>query len=109
VIFECVGAPGVLQSLALGAPPGTRIVVAGVCLQTDAIEPLVFIAKEIELRFVLGYAPDEFAASLNHLAEGATRYNDIITGVVGLDDTPAAFTRLQADKSQIKILVAPGM
>jgi len=107
VIFECVGAPGVLQSLALGAPPGTRIVVAGVCLQTDAIEPLVFIAKEIELRFVLGYAPDEFAASLNNLAEGVTRYNEIITGVVGLDDTPAAFTRLQADKSQIKILVAP--
>ena len=32
----------------------------------------------------------------------------IITGVVGLDDTPDAFVRLQTDKSQIKILVAPG-
>lgn len=107
VIFECVGAPGVLQSLALAAPPGTRIVVAGVCMQTDAIEPLAFAAKEIELRFVLGYSPDEFAASLRALAEGATGYNGIITGVVGLADTPAAFTRLQADKSQIKIMVAP--
>ena len=107
VIFECVGAPGVLQSLAQAAPRGTRIVVAGVCMQTDAIEPFAFIAKEIELRFVLGYTPDEFAGSLRRLAEGRTRFTDTITGVVGLDQTPAAFTALQTDKSQIKILVRP--
>jgi threonine dehydrogenase-like Zn-dependent dehydrogenase len=107
VIFECVGAPGVLQALAQAAPRGTRIVVAGVCMQTDAIEPFAFIAKEIELRFVLGYTPEEFAASLTNLAEGRTRYNEIVTGVVGLDETPAAFTALQTDKSQIKILVRP--
>jgi threonine dehydrogenase-like Zn-dependent dehydrogenase len=107
LIFECVGAPGVLQSLALAAPRGTRIVVAGVCMQTDQIEPLVFITKEIELRFVLGYAPEEFIASLSNLAEGRTRYTDIITGIVSLDQTPAAFTTLQTDKSQIKIMVRP--
>jgi hypothetical protein len=33
----------------------------------------------------------------------------VITGVVSLDDTPDAFRRLQTDKSQIKILVAPGL
>ncbi|HEY5289478.1 MAG TPA: zinc-binding dehydrogenase [Caulobacteraceae bacterium] len=107
LIFECVGAPGVLQSLAMAAPRGSRIVVAGVCMQTDAIEPFIFIAKEIELRFVLGYTPEEFAASLMNLAEGRTGYADIITGVVSLDETPAAFTALQTDKSQIKILVRP--
>ena len=107
VIFECVGAPGVLQALAQAAPRGTRIVVAGVCMQTDTIEPFAFIAKEIELRFVLGYTPEEFAASLTNLAQGKTRYNEIVTGVVGLDETPAAFTALQTDKSQIKILVKP--
>jgi threonine dehydrogenase-like Zn-dependent dehydrogenase len=57
---------------------------------------------------VLGYSRDEFAQSLSNLAEGRTRYPDIITGVVGLDETPDAFVRLQTDKSQIKILVAPG-
>jgi threonine dehydrogenase-like Zn-dependent dehydrogenase len=108
LIFECVGSPGVLQSLAEAAPAGARIVVAGVCLQTDKIEPLAFITKELQLRFVLGYSRDEFAKSLENLAEGRTRYNEIITGVVGLDATPEAFVRLQTDKSQIKILVAPG-
>jgi threonine dehydrogenase-like Zn-dependent dehydrogenase len=108
LVFECVGMPGMLQSLAEAAPPGTRIVVAGVCMQSDRIEPLVYITKEIELRFVLGYSRDEFARSLENLAEGRTRYNEIITGVVGLEDTPDAFVKLQSDKSQIKILVAPG-
>jgi threonine dehydrogenase-like Zn-dependent dehydrogenase len=108
VIFECVGAPGVLQSLAQAAPRGTRIVVAGVCMQTDQIEPFAFIAKEIELRFVLGYTPEEFAGSLTRLAEGKTGYTGAVTRVVSLDETPAAFTALQTDKSQIKILVKPG-
>ncbi|MGH6955725.1 MAG: zinc-binding dehydrogenase [Caulobacteraceae bacterium] len=108
LIFECVGAPGVVQSLAEAAPPGARIVVAGVCMETDRIEPLLFITKEIELRFVLGYSREEFAKSLENLAEGRTRYPEIVTGVVGLAETPDAFVRLQTDKSQIKILVAPG-
>ena len=108
LIFECVGAPGVVQALALAAPVGTRIVVAGVCMETDHIEPLVLISKEIELRYVLGYTPEEFAASLRNLSEGVTGYAGVITGVVGLDETPDAFLRLQTDKSQIKILVAPG-
>jgi threonine dehydrogenase-like Zn-dependent dehydrogenase len=108
LIFECVGAPGILQSLAMAAPRGTRIVVAGVCMETDAIEPLAMIVKEIELRFVLGYTPEEFGASLRNLAEGVTAYAGAITGVVSLEETPDAFRRLQTDKSQIKILVAPG-
>ena len=108
LIFECVGTPGMIQALAEAAPAGARIVVAGVCMQTDRIEPLVYITKEIELRFVLGYSRDEFARSLENLAEGRTRYNEIITDVVGLAATPDAFVKLQTDKSQIKILVAPG-
>ncbi|HXQ16574.1 MAG TPA: zinc-binding dehydrogenase [Caulobacteraceae bacterium] len=108
LIFECVGAPGMLQTVAEGAPSGSRIVVAGVCMERDHIEPLLFISKQIELRFVLGYSQAEFAKSLGNLAEGRTRYNEIITGVVSLDQTPDAFLRLQTDKSQIKILVAPG-
>jgi threonine dehydrogenase-like Zn-dependent dehydrogenase len=108
LIFECVGAPGMLQTIAEAAPSGSRIVVAGVCMERDQIEPLLFISKQIELRFVLGYSREEFAKSLENLAEGRTRYNEIITGVVSLDQTPEAFVRLQTDKSQIKILVAPG-
>jgi len=106
VIFECVGAPGVLQQIAEAAPAGALIIVAGVCMEADRIDPLIFIVK-VELRFVYGYSREEFAASLENLAEGRTRYPEIVTGIVGLAETPEAFVRLQTDKSQIKILVAP--
>jgi threonine dehydrogenase-like Zn-dependent dehydrogenase len=108
IIFECVGAPGVVQALAKAAPAGARIVVAGVCMETDKIEPLLFITKEIQLRFVFGYSREEFAASLAMLARGETAYSQIVTEVVTLQQTPEAFVRLQTDKSQIKIMVAPG-
>jgi threonine dehydrogenase-like Zn-dependent dehydrogenase len=108
VLFECVGVPGMLQGIADAAPQDARVVVVGVCMETDKIEPLSFINKEIELRFVLGYTREEFGEALQRLAEGETRYATIVTDVVSLDQTPQAFKRLQTDKSQIKILVAPG-
>ena len=39
VIFECVGVPGVIEQVIEGAPSGERIVVVGVCMETDRIEP----------------------------------------------------------------------
>src|SRR5262249_46257835 len=55
VVFECVGVPGVLDQIMAGAPRGTRIVVVGVCMEADTIHPLLGIAKELNLQFVLGY------------------------------------------------------
>src|SRR3989344_4386159 len=70
VVFECVGSPGVLQALIEAAPAGAQIVDAGVCMETDKIEPSIAITKEIELTFVFGYTPVEFALTLRQLAEG---------------------------------------
>ena len=64
VIFEAVGVPGMLQSLIADAPPHSRIVVVGVCMHTDTIEPFMAVTKEMELRFSFGYTPAEFAATL---------------------------------------------
>ncbi len=70
VIFECVGVPGVIQQIIDGAPAGARIVVVGVCMETDRFEPFFGIVKQVNLQFVLAYTIEEFAASLHHIAEG---------------------------------------
>jgi threonine dehydrogenase-like Zn-dependent dehydrogenase len=107
VVFECVGAPGVLQALIEAAPAGAQIVVAGVCMETDRIEPSIAVTKEVELTFVLGYTPEEFGQTLRRIAEGVIQVGDLITSSVGLEGVSAAFAELADPEAQVKVLVNP--
>lgn len=107
VIFECVGVPGVIQQIIEGSMKGTRIVVVGVCMEKDGIEPLFAITREINLQFVLAYTPDEFALTLRHIAEGQIDVAPLITGRVGLDEVKTSFTALANPEKHAKILVEP--
>jgi threonine dehydrogenase-like Zn-dependent dehydrogenase len=107
VVFEAVGVPGIIDDVLLRARPGTRLVVAGVCMQPDTVHPFFAIAKEINVQFVLAYTPDEFADSLRALAEGEVDGTPLITGEVGLDGVGAAFDDLADPERHCKILVTP--
>ena len=105
VVFECVGVPGVLDAIMAAAPRGSRIVVVGVCMEADAIHPMLGIVKELNLQFVLGYTQDEFAATLGHIAEGRIPTAPLITGRVGIDGVARAFDELASPERHAKILV----
>ena len=107
VIFECVGVPGLLQQILEAAPRDARIVVAGVCMEPDRIEPFFGIVKELALQFVLGYTPEEFARCLRLLAEGQVDSEALITGKVGLEGVKGAFAELANPERHTKILVEP--
>jgi threonine dehydrogenase-like Zn-dependent dehydrogenase len=107
VIFECVGVPGLIDRLMTDAPRAARIVVAGVCMEDDRIRPMIAINKELSLQFVLGYAPHEFAGTLNAIAEGRIDVAPLITDRIPLDAVPRAFERLRSPGDQAKILVEP--
>ena len=107
VIFECVGVPGIIQQMLEGAPKAARIVVVGVCMEKDHIEPIFAINKELNLQFVLGYTPDEFAQSLHHLAEGKIDGEALVTGKVGVEGVEQAFKDLASPDVHAKILVEP--
>jgi threonine dehydrogenase-like Zn-dependent dehydrogenase len=107
VIFECVGVPGVIDSILDGAPLFSRVVVVGVCVGADQITPAMAINKEIDLRFVLGYTPLEFRDTLHALAEGEIDPSPLITGTVGLDGVDAAFAALGDPEAHAKILIDP--
>jgi threonine dehydrogenase-like Zn-dependent dehydrogenase len=109
VIFECVGVPGVLQSLIDAAPAGAQIVVAGVCMEADKIMPLGAILKEIEFSFVFAYTPQEFAETLHNLQEGVIDVSTIVTARVGLDEVAGAFEALGDPEKHVKILVDPSL
>ena len=71
MVFEAVGAPGVIDDVLRRAPCGdpARRRRASAC-KPDTVHPFFAIAKEINMQFVFGYDPEEFAASLRSIAEG---------------------------------------
>ena len=107
VIFECVGVPGMLESIITSAPLSSRIVVAGVCMTPDTLRPAMAINKEIDLRFVVGYSPLEFRDTLHLLADGKINGAPIITGTVGLEGVDNAFSCLSDPETHAKILIDP--
>jgi threonine dehydrogenase-like Zn-dependent dehydrogenase len=109
VLFESVGVPGVIQEMMRDAPRQARIVVVGVCLETDHFRPAIGINKELNLQFVLGYTPEEFARTLRLLAEGDLDVEPLVTGRVGLEGVPAAFGALGRPDRHAKILVKPDL
>lgn len=107
VVFEAVGVPGIIDDVLRRVAPGSRIVVAGVCMQPDTLHPFFAIAKEINVQFVLAYEPAEFAESLRAIAEGEIDVSPVITGEVGLDGVGRAFDDLADPERHCKILVTP--
>jgi 2-desacetyl-2-hydroxyethyl bacteriochlorophyllide A dehydrogenase len=107
VIFDCVGAPGVIQScIDLSRPRGT-IVTVGVCMKPDAILPLSAILKELRQRFVLGYVDRDFATVLEFLGQGRINARRMLTNTVDLDGLPEAFEALRNPTDQIKVMIRP--
>ena len=107
LLFECVGVPGVMQAMLEGAPPAARIVVVGVCMEPDRIEPFFGIAKQLSVQFVLGYTAAEFAETLGHIAAGRIDVAPLITGRTGLSGVSQAFADLAHPETHAKILVEP--
>ncbi len=107
VIFEAVGVTGMIDQAMRMAPRSGRIVVAGVCMESDMILPIVGIGKELTVRFALGYTPEEFSATLDSIAAGQIDVAKLITAEVGLNDVSKAFEMLAQPDKHVKVIVTP--
>jgi threonine dehydrogenase-like Zn-dependent dehydrogenase len=107
VVYEAVGLPGMLNGVLRDAPQGTRVLVVGVCIEHDRIDPFFGISKELSIQFALAYDPMEFADALRAIAEGDVDVAPLITGRVGLDGVAGAFESLARPDEHCKILVTP--
>jgi threonine dehydrogenase-like Zn-dependent dehydrogenase len=107
VIFEAVGVPGMLDGAMRDAPIGGRVLVVGVCMEADHVQPAIGINKELTIQFAFAYTPEEFAESLRAIAEGDIDVAPMITGSVDIGGVPAAFAELAHPDRHCKILVEP--
>jgi 2-desacetyl-2-hydroxyethyl bacteriochlorophyllide A dehydrogenase len=107
LIFECIGARGLLAQISEQAPAGARVVIAGVCTEDDTFNPFVAMQKELNIQFVFYYQPEEFAQALQILADNKISWRPFITGKVGLEGIAGAFESLQDPENHAKILIDP--
>jgi threonine dehydrogenase-like Zn-dependent dehydrogenase len=105
IIFECVGVRGVIDQIVAAAPANARIVVVGVCMERDYLEPIIAITKELNLQFVICYTAEEYAATLRDIADGRIAIDPLITGCVPPDGVSEAFTALANPETHAKIVI----
>jgi (R,R)-butanediol dehydrogenase/meso-butanediol dehydrogenase/diacetyl reductase len=102
-----VGIPGLLQECVALAPRRSRIVVVGVCMEPDTIQPFVAVTKELTLLFVVAYERRDFELAVAMLDQRRIASDEMITDVVGLDDFSQAFEALKRPTHQCKVLLEP--
>jgi len=106
-VFEAIGVPGILNDILRSSPMFSRVVVVGVCMQPDTINPFFGISKELNVQFCFGYDPMEFTTTLGHLAAGEIDVAPLVTGEVDLDGVAGAFAALADPEEHCKIVVVP--
>ena len=109
VIFECVGVPGMLQSIIENAPPTAHVVVVGACVEDDRILPVIAINKQLRFDFVFAYTPVEFQETLVALADGEINGAAFVSGLETLTGAASAFERLGSPGADVKIIVRPNV
>ena len=106
VLFECVGKPGMLRDIGRTAPVGATVIVVGMCMEDDHIEPAFLLQKSLTLKFVYAYNGAEFTQAFEMIRAAPERMAPLITGTVGLTEVDSAFDSLVAGNG-VKVQVRP--
>lgn len=108
VILECIGVPGSQQLAMDYAPAGGRIVVVGVCMAPDTIQPVKALTKELQVNYVFMYRRQDFEMAIGMMDRARIDPTPMLTRSVGFGDFAAAFEDLKTDKTACKVLLEPG-
>ena len=105
LVFECIGVKGTLEQAINMVGPRSQVVVVGVCMEPDQIQPIQCIMKEVSVNFVLGYDPADFDDTIDALATGKIKPQPMVTDIITVDQVPEMFTALRRPGSRAKVLV----
>jgi (R,R)-butanediol dehydrogenase/meso-butanediol dehydrogenase/diacetyl reductase len=105
VIFECVGAPGILaQAIGMVRPRGT-VVLMGLCWGLDSLVPAITVAKEVRIQPAAFYSKREFQVSIDAFEADNVEPRSMITDRISLAQLPDAFEALRQRTTQCKVMV----
>jgi (R,R)-butanediol dehydrogenase / meso-butanediol dehydrogenase / diacetyl reductase len=107
-VFECAGTPAAARLAVQTLRPLGRLLLVGLSLTPLDLAAPAIVIKELEIRGVIAYRRMQFRAAIDMLAAGAIPVGELITEIVPLVETEAAFQALTARGGEkLKILLAP--
>lgn len=107
IVFECVGATGLIDHcIDLVRPRGT-VCVLGLCTGTDKLDSFRAISKEVTVIMSVFFDMHEFAMAIDALDAGRYQPQALISDIVSLTDAPDAFEALRHRTTQCKVLIEP--
>ena len=105
VVFECVGAEGMLNKAVVHVAQFGKIVSLGFCTSPDALIPGMASYKCASIQFTVGYSMKEFNYIASQMDKGHCDPKAIITSEVPLTDLPPTMQRLRDPNEDTKVHV----
>ena len=107
VVFECVGAAGLVQQIVDSCPMWTRIYAAGGWYTGDTIDCTAATHKGVTIQFGGGPHPEDWYGTLDAICEGRLDPRPSIGKVIALDEVPEALDLARRSAGPPRIVVHP--
>jgi L-iditol 2-dehydrogenase len=105
IVFECVGAEGMLNKAVMHVAQFGQIVSLGFCTSPDALIPGMASFKCASIQFGVGYSMKEFNYIAGQMDKGHCDPKAIVTSEVPLIDLPQTMERLRQPNEETKVHV----
>jgi (R,R)-butanediol dehydrogenase / meso-butanediol dehydrogenase / diacetyl reductase len=105
LVFECIGVKGTLGSAVDMVGPRGQVVVVGVCMEPDEIQPIQCIMKEVSINFALAYDRSDFDETIAALTTGKIKPQPMVTDIITVEQVPEMFAALRHPGAHAKVLV----
>jgi threonine dehydrogenase-like Zn-dependent dehydrogenase len=107
VVFECVGAPGLIAEIVRAGPMWTRIYAAGGWYTGDTLSLTEATHKGVTLQLGGGPMPEDWYGTLEAVCEGRLDPLPSVGEVIGLDGVADALDRVRRSEGPPRIIVHP--
>jgi threonine dehydrogenase-like Zn-dependent dehydrogenase len=105
VVFEGVGAEGMLPKAVSHAAQFGRIVSLGFCTTPDPLIPALGSYKCVSIHFAVGYSMTEFMYIADQMDKGHADPKAIITREISLSELPSMMSALRGPNNETKVHV----
>jgi L-iditol 2-dehydrogenase len=105
VVFECVGAEGMLPKAIMHAAQFGTVVSLGFCTSPDPLIPAIGSYKCVSIQFAVGYSMKEFTYIADQMDKGHVDPKAIITRDIPLTGLPAMIDALRGPNNETKVHV----